>query len=437
MKKVNRKHIRKSARTLLSIVLALAMLLSLGGVAASAAAISEKKASEPMILVGGLSSYSPDSKLGNLVGHYMGGIAAHDYAEKMRGRGITAYESTQSPFGSNWDRACELYANIKGGRVDYGKAHSEKYGHERYGRTFPGLYPQWDNDHPVDLFGYSMGAPTTRILASLLAWGNKDEQAASPNDCSDLFKGGNAKMINSVSTISGTNNGTTLADGIFNLIDDLTGDHEKTLDIASTLLGVIGLAAQGTDISSLIDPMFDQYGLQPKAGETNLEYVTRCINESNIWKSRDVCWWDMSTWGSKTINETYPDNPNAYYFAYACSASQPDNGGPQQKAGPNKFLLTPLIDILGHYKCNTAWGWDDSCYENDGMVNTQFAFAPFNSKRTDYKEGIVPERGAWVNMPKVQQVEHSGVAGFYLVINKTVDILDLFSNQARYVQALA
>ena len=43
-------------------------------------------------------------------------------------------EASVSAFGSNYDRAVELYYYIKGGRVDYGAAHAAKYGHERYGK---------------------------------------------------------------------------------------------------------------------------------------------------------------------------------------------------------------------------------------------------------------------------------------------------------------
>ena len=46
--------------------------------------------------------------------------------------------------GSAWDRTCELYAQLTGTRVDYGKAHAEKYGHARYGRTYEKpLFPGW------------------------------------------------------------------------------------------------------------------------------------------------------------------------------------------------------------------------------------------------------------------------------------------------------
>ncbi len=229
---------------ILALLLSLVFCFSLGSTAAVAASKTAEK--RPMILVGGLSSYAPDSKLAEKNGHMMGGSYYRDYAKILREKGIPAYESTQAPYSSNWDRACEL-------------------------------------------FGLSMGAETLQILSSLLAWGDADERKASPDDCSILFQGGHGKMVNSVSTIVGVNNGTTFADLCFHLIDQMTRDHEKTMDIASTLCVVIGLACQGTDLSAYLDTMFDQWGLQPQEDETNIHYIARCISESNIWKCRDVC----------------------------------------------------------------------------------------------------------------------------------------------------
>ncbi|MDD5886632.1 MAG: hypothetical protein PUC71_03825 [Oscillospiraceae bacterium] len=314
------------------------MSTSLGSTAAVAASKTAEK--RPMILVGGPSSYAPDSKLAEKNGHMMGCSYYRDYAKILREKGIPAYESTQAPYRSNWDQACELFANIKGGRVDYGKAHSEKYGHSRFGRTFPGLYPKWDDSHSIDLFGLSMSAETLQILSSLLAWGDADERKASPDDCSILFQGGHGKMVNSVSTIVGINNGTTFADLCFHLIDQMTRGHEKIMDIASTLCGVIGLACQGIDLSAYLDTMFDQWDLQPQEGETNIHYIARCISESNIWKCRDVCWWDMTTWGAKEIQKEHPSNPDAYYFAYPLSPVFRTTAVPSRNpTAPNWFSL--------------------------------------------------------------------------------------------------
>ena len=61
----------------------------------------------------------------------------------MRDRGHTVHYASVGPVSSNYDRACELYAQIKGTRVDYGQVHSQRYGHARYGKDYTGrgLYP--------------------------------------------------------------------------------------------------------------------------------------------------------------------------------------------------------------------------------------------------------------------------------------------------------
>ncbi|OZJ06134.1 hypothetical protein BZG36_01016 [Bifiguratus adelaidae] len=70
------------------------------------------------------------------------------------------------------DRACEVFYQLKGGRVDYGEQHSQEYGHDRYGRYYEGLYPQWDQDHPLHFVGHSLGGPTLYKLQELLAAGH-------------------------------------------------------------------------------------------------------------------------------------------------------------------------------------------------------------------------------------------------------------------------
>ncbi len=47
--------------------------------------------------------------------------------QDLEENGYKAYEASISAFGSNYDRAVELYYYIKGGRVDYGAAHAAKY----------------------------------------------------------------------------------------------------------------------------------------------------------------------------------------------------------------------------------------------------------------------------------------------------------------------
>ena len=63
------------------------------------------------------------------------------------------------------DRARELFYYLKGGRVDYGEAHSAACGHGRFGRAYDrGHYPLWDEAHPVHLVSHSAGAQVARLL---------------------------------------------------------------------------------------------------------------------------------------------------------------------------------------------------------------------------------------------------------------------------------
>jgi triacylglycerol lipase len=39
-------------------------------------------------------------------------------------------------------RVCQIFYEIKGGRVNYGQAHARKYGHEALGKEYSGLYPE-------------------------------------------------------------------------------------------------------------------------------------------------------------------------------------------------------------------------------------------------------------------------------------------------------
>ncbi len=433
------KSKNKWLKIILSLVLVLSMLV-ICAVPALAANTIVAKEETPTILVHGLNGYGPNTGLAQTpVGHYWGGLATGDLAESMQTRGCRVLEASVGPISSNWDRACDLYACIKGGRVDYGAAHSAKYGHERFGRTFPGLYPEWDNDHPVNLWGHSLGSPTERVMASLLYWGDEDEQKAAPNDCSDLFKGNGKTMVNSVTTVSATNNGSTLADFAFDVLQRLTGSEAAADDVISAAVAAIGLVASDNTISKVWDPMMDQWGFKKVEGESLADFIDR-FKASDAWKTKDNCMYDMTTFYTKQLNDKFKDNPNAYYFAIPTCTTKADANGKTQTAVKTSLLLGPLATILGHYKDPLVpGGWDDKYYANDGMANTELAKAPFlggDSVIRTWTEDTVPERGVWYNMPTLT-AEHPGAVGFYLTINKTFDMNTFYTQHYNYIKSLA
>lgn len=99
--------------------------------------------------------------------NYWGGDKFH-IKEQFEKSGYEVHEATVGTFSSNHDRATELYYYIKGGRVDYGQAHAEKYGHDRYGRTYTGVMPEWQPGQKVHLVGHSMGGQMIRLLEHYL-----------------------------------------------------------------------------------------------------------------------------------------------------------------------------------------------------------------------------------------------------------------------------
>ena len=83
--------------------------------------------------------------------------------------GLASETDFLSPYGSSHDRACELFYYLKGGVVDYGVYHSEKYKHSRFGTRFEkGYVPEWDEMHPIILVAHSHGGNTARMLQHLL-----------------------------------------------------------------------------------------------------------------------------------------------------------------------------------------------------------------------------------------------------------------------------
>jgi triacylglycerol lipase len=53
------------------------------------------------------------------------------------------------PISSFHDRACELFAQIKGAQVDYGERHSKEAGHDQTSRNYSmGFVPDWSADNP-------------------------------------------------------------------------------------------------------------------------------------------------------------------------------------------------------------------------------------------------------------------------------------------------
>lgn len=371
------------------------------------AAATERQNNYPIVLVHGFSGWGRNEMLGF---KYWGGFT--DLQEKLVSDGYKTYTAAVGPFSSNWDRACELYAFIKGGRVDYGKAHAAKYGHARYGRTYPGLLPNWGEVDPstgktvkIHLIGHSMGGQTIRLLAQLLENGDPDEVATTPpNELSPLFNGQKKSWIHSITTISTPHDGTTLADAVNGM-----------LPFAQQTVALVA-AASGLCADDLVyDFKLDQWGLKRQPGETFASYANRVWN-SSIWKStRDISAWDLSPDGARDLNKWVKAQPDIYYFSYGTEATFRElitgHEIPELSMNP---IFVPFALHMGAYTRNVPDRVviDSNWWKNDGVVNTCSMSGPHTGSRdtiVNYNGQAQP--GRWHYLGLMESTDHMDIVG--------------------------
>ncbi len=362
----------------------------------------------PIILLHGFAGWGEDEMLGY---NYWGGL--DDVESYLNSLGHDTRTATVGPFASNWDRACELYAYIKGGTVDYGKAHAEKYGHDRYGRTFEGLYPEWDAAHPVHILGHSMGGQTMRVLIDLLNDGSAEEQAETPaGELSPLFAGGH-DWVMSATSLATPHDGTTLTDHVLSLIP-----------MSQDILSAASAAADG---NGFYDFKLDQWGLTRRSGESYEDFAERVWN-SSLWEdTKDICIWDLSRDGAEELNEWVEADPGVYYFSIANECTY--RGFFSSKYYPRFYMnpaLQPLAMVMGH---NDAW----SLRETDGVVNTSSMDGPeLGGSDTSVAYDGTARKGVWNYMGVQHGWDHLAIVG-----QNVWSVRDLFREQAEILHGLS
>ena len=257
------------------------------------------------------------------------GLSTGDDIETFNKGGYTAAAATVDPVGSAWDRACELYAQLTGTVVDYGKAHSEKYEHERYGEDFTGraLIEKWDAENKINIVSHSFGGPTCALFASILEYGAEEEIAATTDgSISGFFTGGKGDRIYSITGIAGAYNGTGLC--------VVTGAVEDFINCDSEMKGDDGL-------------------------------------------------YDMHPDNAAKLNETIKSVDSIYYFTVPCCTTYENEKGkivPDAKITDLQFFATGVI--LGAMNTVTDGGiaLDETWQPNDGVVNTISEIGPFNAE---------------------------------------------------------
>ena len=194
--------------------------------------------------------------------HYWGG--SHDFEAIFRSAGYTVFTVSVGPISPNWERAVETYYQIKGGQLDYGANHSQERGYSQKpeGKSFTGLYPQWDENHPVHIIGHSQGGQTAKMLDYLL-------KTAFNNEESVLLHDAHRGWIKSITTISTPHNGTTLVPIMLDIFP-------FALNLAPWFGGI-----ENNSLDRLYNFDLEHWGLEKKPDESTNNYF-KSSNVSSI-----------------------------------------------------------------------------------------------------------------------------------------------------------
>ncbi|MGM9988195.1 MAG: esterase/lipase family protein [Bacillaceae bacterium] len=381
----------------------------------------------PIILVHGLAGWGRDEAVGI---KYWGGVK--DLEAYLNNLGHKTYTATVGPVSSNYDRAVELYYNIKGGKVDYGAAHSAEHKHNRYGKTYKGLYPEWDENNPVHLVGHSMGGLTIRGLTDLLKEGSKQEQnyvASHPaTDISPLFTGDH-NWIQSNTSIGTPHNGSQFAD-----------DESKASALIKEIVLNVAKIAGVNPNSFVYDFKLDQWGLKRQTGETFTTYLNRVMN-SSIWSSKDISLTDLSTPGASDNNKWMNTFSDVYYFSYTAQTTY-------QNLLTKHHLPSILTNPIMLYSSNFMGSFtrqdsvlgpiiDPTWWANDGLVSVVSAKHPTNHPSTSYTNDRSPQPGIWNEYPVMNNWDHMDYMGLdALSYGTSFNIQPFYKNLAETLHKL-
>ncbi|PUZ69342.1 hypothetical protein GQ55_2G100100 [Panicum hallii var. hallii] len=265
------------------------------------------------------------------------------------------------------DRARELFYYLRGGRVDYGEAHSAACGHARFGRTYErGHYPLWDEDHPVHFVGHSAGAQVIRLLQQMLHDGEFAGHATSE------------RWVLSVTSLSGALNGSTRA-----YIDGVRPEDGRSLR-PMCLLQVCRVGSvlyHWLDLPWLkryYDFGFDHFGMSRRlVGVRGLADIL-VAGKRGPFATGDWILPDLTIQGAARINARVRTFPGTFYSSYASRRTARTRRGATVPSG--LLGIHPLLFLRALQMCRWRYpagapppyeGYRDEDWEdNDGALNT-------------------------------------------------------------------
>jgi len=369
----------------------------IGAALPPAAAAQEQSNDYPIVLVHGLGGWGPGEMLGF---RYWGGFG--NIPRYLNNRGFRVYEANISGWASNRDRAIELYYFIKGGTVDYGAAHSTLHNHERFGRTFPGILPDWDENNKIHLIGHSMGGLTARALANLIADGCAVEREFykrhPESGISPLFLGAE-QSIHSITSVGTPHNGASFAE-----------DRNAFIHFARDFIFMLSAASGLSPERILYDLQLDHFGLSRHRGEHFHSYVRRVFS-SSIWHSEDIALFCLSLKGIAANEALLATRPDIYYFSHTAQATERVifTNTHRPIATMNPFFKPPSWFIIRYTDRHSIPAITGDWAPNDGMVSVVSSLHPMGHPARPYCGR--PQPGEWNFHPVMMRWDHLDIVG--------------------------
>ncbi len=375
----------------------------------------------PVVFIHGFMGWGPD-EMGNY--SYWGGNK--NYIDSLRSEGHKIIEVSVGPISSNWDRAIEVFYQLKGGQVDYGFYHSQKNKiiQKPKEKRYIGLYPEWNQNFPVHIIGHSMGGQTARMLTYLLS--QEIYQDSVKKEESILLGESHTGWIKSITTISTPHDGTTLEHII-----------TSAIPFVQYFAGIAGLFGNNYFHFDL-----EQFGLKKGENESWLGFINR-LNKNAITKTKNFSSYDLSLNGARDFNGYSQVSPEVYYFSFVTSTTKVD-----EKTGFHiPFEYTPLLNKARAKMIGSRSGYwldgtqtDSLWYENDGVVNSISMFGPTTGANgpdpiVEYDPDELLITGQWY-WTKINQMDHWSVIGHFGSEEKKLLGYNIISQHVRLLKKL-
>jgi len=290
------------------------------------------------------------------------------------------------------DRACELYYQLKGGTVDYGERHSSAHGHSRFGRTYAGLYPEWNAERPLHFLGHSYGGVTVWYLQQLLIKGYFREDGEEFDDMDDnadflptattgsMDGGGDGAWIRSLTGISAPFCGTT-ATYILGEREDIPA-KVRPLSVGSFIYRTVHLYLYcdfGPYIrSKLYDFNVDHWGFgRTRAAdsirkESPFRTLLKNLKCSEWAERRDCAPYDLTARRMALVNRRASLCSTTYYQSFSASMTKKN-----QKTGFHDPIVHPLLPLsalayfVGRHQFESSKLRDEISGISDGSIKNE------------------------------------------------------------------